>query len=79
VNAEQPEPQPNSADLIDSLADYCTMRGAAETKAEMVEKLTAMSEEQLHLFADLTLADVAKATGQKPAKSKIALPRRYGR
>jgi hypothetical protein len=77
MSEQLPEPQPDSASLIDALADYHVMRGAAETKAEMVEKLTGMSEEQLRAFADLTMAEVAKQT-EKP-KSKIALPRRYGR
>lgn len=69
------EPQQNSADLIDALADYCRMRGAAETKAEMVERLTEMSEAELHLFADLTMAEVAQVQASA-RKSKILLPKR---
>lgn len=75
MSTEQPEPQPNSADLIDVLADYCAARGASETKAQMVDELTAMSEEELRVFADLVMAEVA----QYATKSKIALPRRFGR
>ena len=56
--------QTNNTDLIDALADYFVMRGAPETKLEMIGKLAAMSEEQLKYFADLTMKDVAqRATG----------------
>lgn len=53
-------PQPNNANLIDALADYFVLRGAQETKAEMIDKLTAMNAAQLKHFADLTLAEVAR-------------------
>lgn len=68
-------PQASSADLIDVLADYCQMRGAKETKAEMVEKLTAMSDVQLKQFADLTVAEVAQAQVEGESR-RIVVPRR---
>ena len=43
--------------------------------AQMVDELTAMSEEELRVFADLVMAEVA----QYATKSKIALPRRFRR
>lgn len=71
MNAEIPEPQPNSAGLIDALADYYAAKEGVP-KAEAVSVLTAMSAERLRAFADMTMAEVAEmATG-----SQVAMPRR---
>lgn len=60
---QQPEPQPNPADLIDALADYYAAREGVH-KAEAVSVLTAMSPEKLRTFADMTMAEVKQQMGE---------------
>lgn len=71
------EPQPDTADLIDALADYYVAREGV-LKAEAVSVLTAMSPERLRAFADMTMAEVAEMAVAEQATegSRIALPRR---
>lgn len=67
----EPETQPNTAGLIDALADYYAAQEGVH-KAEAVSVLTAMSPEKLRAFADMTMAEVRRDMGEQ----RVFVPRR---